>query len=65
MGVQPFGYEAPSSVDAAVKRLDAVQGRARPLAGGTDLLVKLQRETLDLDLVVDVKRIPASGTLHL
>jgi carbon-monoxide dehydrogenase medium subunit len=57
--MQPFGYKAPSSVDAAVKRLAEAQGRARPLAGGTDLLVKLRRETLDLDLVVDVKRIPA------
>jgi carbon-monoxide dehydrogenase medium subunit len=57
--MQPFGYEAPTSVESAVKLLVDGHGRARPLAGGTDLLVKLRRETLDLDLVVDVKRIPA------
>ena len=57
--MQPFGYAAPTSVGSAVELLAEAEGRARPLAGGTDLLVQLRREALDLDLVVDVKRIPA------
>jgi CO/xanthine dehydrogenase FAD-binding subunit len=56
--MRPFEYQAPASVSEAVALL-AVKGKqARPLAGGTDLLVQLRRNLLQLDLLVDVKRIP-------
>ena len=51
-------YEAPESLDAAVKLLADEAGLARVLAGGTDLLVQLRSGRLDPGLVVDVKRIP-------
>ncbi|GIT17931.1 MAG: hypothetical protein CM1200mP39_07370 [Dehalococcoidia bacterium] len=38
--MHPFAYVAPSTVEEAVAVLDEHGDRARPLAGGTDLLVK-------------------------
>jgi carbon-monoxide dehydrogenase medium subunit len=51
-------YEAPETLDAAVTLLRGETGLARPLAGGTDLLVQLRAGTVEPDLVVDLKRIP-------
>lgn len=52
-----FDYAAPRSLPEAVDLLSA-KPHARPLAGGTDLLVQLRFGQRDADLVVDVKRIP-------
>jgi carbon-monoxide dehydrogenase medium subunit len=57
--MKPFAYQAPTTVEDAVALLADDEQRARVLAGGTDLLVQLRRGLFDLDLVVDVKRIPA------
>ncbi|HEX9769744.1 MAG TPA: xanthine dehydrogenase family protein subunit M [Kiloniellales bacterium] len=51
-------YEAPETLGAAVTLLHGEAGLARPLAGGTDLLVQLRAGTVAPDLVVDLKRIP-------
>ncbi len=51
-------YEAPETLAAAVTLLRGETGLARPLAGGTDLLVQLRAGTVEPDLVVDLKRIP-------
>ena len=51
-------YEAPETLDAAVTLLEGEAGQARPLAGGTDLLVQLRSGMVEPDLVVDLKRIP-------
>jgi len=56
--MRPFGYQAPTSIGEAVTLLADGGEQARPLAGGTDLLVQWRRDLLQLDLVVDVKRIP-------
>jgi CO/xanthine dehydrogenase FAD-binding subunit len=56
--VRPFEYQAPATVGEAVSLLADNAKRARPLAGGTDLLVQLRRGLYDLDVLVDVKRIP-------
>jgi len=56
-------YEAPTTINDAVKLLAGKAGVARVLAGGTDLLVQIRTERIAPDLVVDVKRIPAMCTV--
>jgi CO/xanthine dehydrogenase FAD-binding subunit len=63
--MRPFAYQAPTTVDEAVALLADEGGRARPFAGGTDLLVQLRRHQLEVDLVVDVKRIPELNVITL
>ena len=52
-------YEAPETVDDAVRLLADADGEAKPLAGGTDLLVQLRTDFVRPGLIVDLKRIPA------
>ncbi len=56
--MHPFAYVAPSTVAEAVAVLNEHGDRARPLAGGTDLLVKARANAWELDAVVDIKNIP-------
>jgi CO/xanthine dehydrogenase FAD-binding subunit len=56
--MRPFQYHAPTSIHEAVALLADKGLKARPLAGGTDLLVQLRGGAYHLDLIVDVKRIP-------
>ena len=56
--MKPFAYQAPTSIDAAVALLADGGRQARPLAGGTDLLVQWRRGLVEPDLLVDIKRIP-------
>lgn len=58
-----FDYAAPTSVAEAVKLL-AAHPSARPLAGGTDLLVQLRSGRKETGLVVDIKRIPELNELR-
>jgi carbon-monoxide dehydrogenase medium subunit len=56
--MRAFEYQAPASLAEAVALLADKNGRARPFAGGTDLLVQLRLNRFELDLVVDIKKIP-------
>ncbi len=64
-----FDYQRPSHLDAALALLAQAGGEARPLAGGTDLLVNLKlgkvacRLVVDLDGVDELKAVsgPANG----
>ena len=55
-------YEAPETIDAAVALLRE-SGQARPLAGGTDLLVQLRAGMIEPKLVVDLKKLPGLRTI--
>ena len=55
-------YEAPRTIDEAVKLLAAAE-RGRVLAGGTDLLVQMKAGVAKPGLIVDVKKIPEMRTV--
>jgi carbon-monoxide dehydrogenase medium subunit len=51
-------YEAPGTLQDAVKALAAAGGVSRILAGGTDVIVQMETDLVEPDLIVDLKRIP-------
>ncbi len=53
-----LNYAAPTSVQEAVALLAGAAGLAKPMAGGTDLLVQLRSGRLKPELIVDTKHIP-------
>jgi CO/xanthine dehydrogenase FAD-binding subunit len=55
--MRAFAYERPANLDEAVTLLADQGADARPLAGGTDLIIRLRDGTLQPRTVVDVKRI--------
>jgi len=57
-----FTYLQPTSLKEALATLDHFSERAKPLAGGTDLTVGLQKGNHDLDVLVDLKRVPELGS---
>lgn len=67
-----FQVAEPVSVDEAVQILEAHGGRARPMAGGTDLVPNMKHEITVPDVVVGLWRIPGldgvreeDGALHI
>jgi CO/xanthine dehydrogenase FAD-binding subunit len=52
-------YLYPTTVDDALRMLVAHDGRARVIAGGTDLMRDFQRGEHRADCLVDISRIPA------
>jgi CO/xanthine dehydrogenase FAD-binding subunit len=52
-----FAYAAPTTVNEAVGLLSGAKGAAKPMSGGTDLLVQLRSGRVRCDLVVDTKKI--------
>ena len=53
-----LSFTAPTTVDEAVRMLAGSAGLAKPLSGGTDLLVQLRSGRMRPDAIVDLKRIP-------
>ncbi|MEX2186937.1 MAG: xanthine dehydrogenase family protein subunit M [Pirellulales bacterium] len=63
--MKDFDYAAPTTVDDAVGLLARHDGRAKLLAGGTDLIVQLREFLREADVVVDVKKIPELMNLRV
>jgi CO/xanthine dehydrogenase FAD-binding subunit len=55
--MRPFAYERPTRLTDVIAILRDRGDRARLLAGGTDLLIRLRDGSLQPDVVVDVKRV--------
>ena len=53
-------YERPTTMKQASVLLKREKGSAFVLAGGTDLLVRMRTGFVEPDLVIDIKRIPAT-----
>jgi carbon-monoxide dehydrogenase medium subunit len=56
--LKDFSYAAPATLAEATRLLASANGRAKLLAGGTDILVQLREGLRDADLVIDVKKVP-------
>jgi CO/xanthine dehydrogenase FAD-binding subunit len=56
--LKDFSYSAPASLAEATLLLARANGKARVLAGGTDIIVQLREGLREADVVVDVKKIP-------
>lgn len=68
----PFEVAEPASLDEAVQILAAHHGRARPMAGGTDLMPNMKHEITVPEVVVGLWRIPGlkgvrieEGVMHI
>jgi CO/xanthine dehydrogenase FAD-binding subunit len=55
--MRPFAYERPTRLTDVIAILRDGGDRARLLAGGTDLLIRLRDGSLQPEVVVDVKRV--------
>jgi CO/xanthine dehydrogenase FAD-binding subunit len=56
--LQPFDYVKAKTLEEASALLAEHNGDARPFAGGTDLLIRIERGFLHPDKMVDLKQIP-------
>jgi carbon-monoxide dehydrogenase medium subunit len=61
--LQPFDYVKPASLDEAVALLTTHNGAARPFAGMTDLLIRIERGFVHPQIVLDVKDLPGMADL--
>jgi carbon-monoxide dehydrogenase medium subunit len=56
--VKDFAYLAPSTLAEALALLSEHRGKAKVLAGGTDLMLHLQDGVFAPDFVIDIRRVP-------
>ncbi|MAF83653.1 MAG: carbon monoxide dehydrogenase [Chromatiales bacterium] len=61
--MRAFEYIPAKTVDEAVALLSEKGEQARPLSGGTDLIVMVRENRRQLELMVDVKDIPETNVL--
>jgi aerobic carbon-monoxide dehydrogenase medium subunit len=61
--VKEFEYLEPTSMQQALEWLDTHRGRARVLAGGTDLYLRLRKGVFLPDYVIDLKRVPSLDSI--
>lgn len=62
--MRPFEYASPATEAEAVEMLNSDDGQAMVLAGGTDLISLLQRDAVQTQRVVDIKKIDTLKTIE-
>jgi carbon-monoxide dehydrogenase medium subunit len=62
--MKPFEYVAPASLQEALEMLARHGEKARPLAGGTDLFLRMERGGWAPDVVVDLKGVPGLADIR-
>ena len=63
--MRDFDYEAPRGLAEALELFAANNGRARALAGGTDLIDHVRTGRLAPDLLIDIKNIPELNVIQI
>jgi carbon-monoxide dehydrogenase medium subunit len=63
--LRPFDYVAAASIEEAFRLLSENTPEAVPIAGGTDLLVRMKNRTVQPGLLVDIARIPELAGIAL
>jgi carbon-monoxide dehydrogenase medium subunit len=58
-------YEIPDTIEKALKLLSTFEGKARILAGGTDLLPELRSGKIEPEVLIDITRIPNLGQIEI
>jgi carbon-monoxide dehydrogenase medium subunit len=62
--MRDFEYHAPATLKEALYLLEEKKGGARPLAGGTDLIVQMKYGWLHPSSIIDIKKIPELSRLE-
>ena len=57
-------YLLPGSLSEALDMLDHFKGRARVIAGGTDVIPELRRRDLQVKALVDISRLPGLNAIE-
>jgi CO/xanthine dehydrogenase FAD-binding subunit len=55
--IPPFNYKSPNSIEEAIALLWEADGKAKIIAGGTDLVIGLRNGDQNPQLIIDVTRI--------
>ena len=58
-------YRRPSTIDEALAMLAEHRGRARLIAGGTDLLLEMTRGVRSVEVLIDISRTPGLDGIAL
>ena len=62
--MRDFEYHAPTSLDEAISLLQQYGDEARPMAGGTDLVLMMTDRVITPRHVVDIRKIPEVTAFH-
>ena len=61
--MKAIDYSRPTTLEDALQVLSGANGRVGMLAGGTDIIVQVREARRDLDMLMDVKKIPELNEL--